>query len=505
MLTEVKRAPAGTPQAQQDRLRSGDTAIIICFALAAVILSSRLWLAQVWGSALPFMDEWDVEAISLYRPWLDGTLRFTDLLKPHNEHYLFLTRLVDLGFFILYDRWEPWSQIVLNAALHAGTAALLNAWFWNSLSAQGRVGMTVGLAVIFTATCGWQNALLGIQSQVYFSSLFAVLGLGGLILTPFFSVRWWLGWFAALMGLFCFAGGVLAALAGVIAMVAFRPGCLATKKGWLSQLLVVAVVVLGLSIYVEPLGQLPLHAKTVRQFYEVFARCLAWPHVNSSWMWLVMQLPLAVLIVTRWLRRSSPDRIEHFAVALAVFASLQAAAVANNRAAGLIDWRPLSRYQDPLLLGAAANCFAALRLANRYGRSGRLLAIGWSAAAAIGLLILTTTNLTLNLPYKRAQDTESIAQVRTYLATGDFGVFSRDPRFTGPHPNPDIVKQVLDDPLLRPVLPKIFFSDRAESAPGMKPSLITQGRALFVLSSLILLATLAFKMRSASEQTQSYK
>ena len=91
------RAPATAPC---DRRR-----LIVCTTLAALVFASRAWLAQVWGSALPFWDEWDLEAVGLYRTWMDGTLRLGDLFHAHNEHRLLLTRLVDLGFFVLYGRW----------------------------------------------------------------------------------------------------------------------------------------------------------------------------------------------------------------------------------------------------------------------------------------------------------------------------------------------------------------------------------------------------------------
>jgi hypothetical protein len=416
-------------------------AALVFAALVGLVFASRAWLAHAWGSAVPFWDEWDVEAVGVYRPWLDGALTLRDLLKAHNEHHLFLTRVADLGFFLAYGRWEPWSQIMLNAALHAATAAALAALFWPALPPRMRPSFVVGVAVLFTAICGWQNALLGIQSQVYFSSLLAVGALAGLTLAPPWTGRWWLGWLAALLALYTFAGGVFAALAAVITGVIFLPRDQRTTASWTAQALVAAVAAVGLFLFVEPARQVPLHAQDFVQFYASFARCLSWPHVNSPGLWVLMQLPVMALLVDRYRRRVPLDPIERLAVALVIFAVFQAAAVAHNRAAGLLDARPLSRYQDPLLLGAAAQWFIALRLAASHARAGRLLAAGWAAAAAFGLLSLTTTNLSLNLPYKRAQDIANLAQVRTYLATRDATVFTRDPLYPGPHPNPQVVQR----------------------------------------------------------------
>lgn len=489
-----ERSGAATPTATLPPARRfwrGRPAII-CAALAALVFASRAWLAHAWGSAVPFWDEWDVEAMALYRPWLNGTLTFGDLLKAHNEHHLFLTRVADLGFFLLYGRWEPWSQIILNAALHAATATALAALFWSALPPRLRAGFVCGVAVLFTAICGWQNALLGIQSQVYFSSLLAVGALAGLTLAPPWTRRWWLGWAAALLALFTFAGGVFAALAAVIVGAIFPPRDRRTKGTWAALAFVAAVAVFGLSLFVEPAGQVPLHSQGLVQFYATFVRCLSWPHVNSPVLWLLMQLPLAALVVERWRRRAPLDDIERFALGLAVFAVFQAAAVAHNRAAGLLDARPLSRYQDPLLLGVTAQWFAVLRLAARHGRTSRLLALAWSGAAALGLLTLTTANLSLNLPYKRAQDIANLAQVRAYLATHDATVFTRDPLYPGPHPDPRAVQRVLDDPVLRPVLPEIFFSSAAESDPATQPWVIAHGRLLVLIALAVFAAALAW-------------
>lgn len=460
---------------------------IVCAALAAFVFASRAWLAQVWGSVLPYWDEWDLEAVGLYRPWLDGTLHLGDLFKPHNEHRLFLTRLCDIGFFVLYGRWAPWAQIVLNAALHAATAAALAALFWRPLTSRARTGFVAGLAFLFAATAGWQNALYGIQSQVYFVSLLAVGALAGLTLAPVLTRVWWAGWAAAVLALFSLASGVLAALAALVVGILFTPvERWRTVRHWIGLGLLGAIVAFGLLGFTEPPGQVDLHAQNVAQFYSAFSRSLGWPHVNSPFLWVIMQLPLIALLGVRWHRREPLSALDRCALALLAFAVLQASAVAHNRANGLVEFRPLSRYQDPLLLGVAVQLYAALQLASTCGRAGRLLAIGWSTTAAVGLLTLTTINLTFNLPYKRAQDIAGLAQVRAYLVSGDATVFTRDPAHPAPHPNPKVIQGVLDDPVLRPVLPIAFFTDYPGPAGEPPPWVIAHGRTLTLVTFLTL-------------------
>ena len=94
-----------------------------------LVFASRAWLIQVWGSPVPFWDEWGAEGLDLYRPWLTGTLRWSDLFAAHNEHRIALTRLADLALFMAQGRWNVWSELILNAVLHASTAAALSAIF----------------------------------------------------------------------------------------------------------------------------------------------------------------------------------------------------------------------------------------------------------------------------------------------------------------------------------------------------------------------------------------
>lgn len=107
--------PNGAPRSAYARYDSVVTALLVfgfvCFA--------RLWLVRAFGSPVPYWDQWEAEAHTLYRPWLDGTFHGSVLFSPHNEHRIVLTRLVDLGLFAATGRWETWWLLVLNAALNA--------------------------------------------------------------------------------------------------------------------------------------------------------------------------------------------------------------------------------------------------------------------------------------------------------------------------------------------------------------------------------------------------
>ena len=467
--------------------------------LAAFVFAARVWLIRAGGSVVPTWDQWDAEAALLYPRWLDGTLSFSDLFSGHNEHRIALTRLADLALFAAGGGWNPWAQLLLNAALHAAAAAGLAAWFWPTLEGRARAGFIAALAVLFSCPAGWQNALWGFQSQVYFGNLLAVAALGALTLAAPLGRTWWLGWIATLLALFANAGGTLMAGAALaVGLVTLRAA--PSRRATLVALAALAALIaIGFALKVEVPQHAGLRARSVGEWLAVFSRCLAWPHVNTGWLAVIVQAPLVVLLLWQWLRGTALDGPTRLALALALLSVLHAAAIAHSRGAGLPDHRPLSRYQDPLLLGAAAQAFAACALARLGSPPLRWLAFGWFAVVAAGLITLTETNLTLNLPYKRAQDAASHRLILEYRATGRADVFSRDADFRGPHPESATVMRVLDDPRLRRTLPPALLLP-ADDPQQRPPAVVRHAPVLAAVAALALAAALigATRVRRAT-------
>ena len=75
-------------------------------ALLLVILGAKLWIIQVYGSPLPYWDQWD-EAKLVFKPWLEGHLTWGALFAAHNEHRIVFTRLLDLLELRLNGQWDP--------------------------------------------------------------------------------------------------------------------------------------------------------------------------------------------------------------------------------------------------------------------------------------------------------------------------------------------------------------------------------------------------------------
>jgi hypothetical protein len=483
--------PTETPAPSAFRRLDGLSALL----LGAFVFLARAWLIERWGSAVPFWDQWDAEALSLYRPWLTDSLRWMELFAAHNEHRIVLTRLADLVLLECAGSWNPWWQMLLNAALHALSATALFLVMRPSLKDSAHPTALAGLALLFAVPTGWQNALWGFQSQVYFGNLLALLALAGLAAGPPFYLRWWLGWLSGLLAFFANGAGLLVAIAAlpVVALsLGFRGA--PTRHTLIPLLVVLALLPVGWMLHADIPHHDYLRAKDWSGFLTVALHGLSWPWVNSLWAWLPLQAPAVWLMMVLIKTRRRPDASERFLLGLAFWAMLQAAAIAWSRGAGLPDGRPLSRYQDPLLLGAAASFLILVRLITQHPRA-RIAGLLWGGCLLAGLLTLSTHVLTLNLPFKRQQDATGLAQIHAYLATRDSRVFVHAPGAAPLHPNSVVVQQVLDDPVLRPVLPVGFFDPTARP-----PAIVIHAPWLTLLALAGLLIPLGLRAVSGSRR-----
>jgi hypothetical protein len=565
-------------------LSSTSGAVFHLTAVAACVLAARWWLVQTWGSPLPYWDQWDAEALGLYRPWLLGTFEWSQLFAPHNEHRIALTRLADLALFVWSGEWRPGDQLILNAILHTliamGIAVVFIRWL---RPGWARAAWTGFIIFLFALPAGWQNALWGFQSQVYFANLLALAAMVGLVLAPAPFVAdlpeavapvagvgdaglsvivppvagvgdagppqrsgvsdsgcgnagsrgglrragWWLALIAGILAPFGNAGGLLALPAAAIGLLvatlargriaqeetenpklparsaapqatsgpvpvsrssasaerADQNGHIRLRRhktksssgnlvGLLSLLrpfcpvliVVTATVITVWLLRVDVPGHAYLKAKSATQFLRVLGHTLAWPGMQHAALALVMQAPLVLWLIVAWRRRLFTG-VDAVAVGLVAWALLQAAAIAYSRGAGLPEDRPLSRYHDPLLLGVAVQGYCVIRLAVELARPGRLLAFGWATLFSAGALQLTTVNLSMHLPYKRSQDRAALAALYEFLSSRDDAVLQDYPTL---HPNAAVVRDVMQNETLRPVLPLRPTADCADGPSSVR-------------------------------------
>ncbi len=137
-------------------------------ALAAAVYVWRFRLG------IPYWDGWELvpDVQKLYA----GTLTLADLWRPHNEHRLFLPRLILLGLARL-TRWNDGYEVALNLAAAGATAALLVAQWRRSAAALGlpsALPLVPLLTLLVFALTQWENWLWGWQFIFYLETLTAV-------------------------------------------------------------------------------------------------------------------------------------------------------------------------------------------------------------------------------------------------------------------------------------------------------------------------------------------
>lgn len=472
-----------------------------------IILGSRLWLVQGFGSALPFWDQWGAEATYLYLPHIRGTLTIGDLFAPHNEHHIFLTRIVSLGLLLLNGTWDPLLQMTLNALLYAGVGAFL----LRALSTPAHLTWGVAVALLFSLPFGWQNTLGGFQLQMYLMIGLSLLFLWCMTCAPSPRWRWLGGGSCAVLLLFTMASGFLACTAFLGA--ALLHACTAGGRGRFGQMLpalalCLGVTVAGLLLKVTVPSHHALQAETASGFTLAFASYLGWPlslfPVLGSGLpgagalfpaALLLWLPF-LLLLRRFMAERDPSPRMVLLVATGIWVVLQVAAAAYARGSNIF---PSSRYQDYFAIGILVNLSSLLALGYTPKPAGWrvscLLPLLWTMGIGAGLLLVTGMNAVHDLPEKRAQQAAGVEHVRRFLTTGDSGALTGKPRYDIPHHDAATLARLLADDDIRRILPP---SVGGSAGPGrFKPLLDTllASGAFIAAAGAILLAGTALRRR----------
>ena len=427
---------------------------LMAFCLVAV---AQLWLVAAAGTDIPFHDQWDVEGRGLYPALREGTARVADLFRAHNEHRIFWTHLLNRGLFSLNGQWDPLVQLVAGAFLHAAGAALLVAGMIRGAGGALRWFLALVVSLFCLPLAGWHNALWGFQSQVYFAGLFALAAFA-LLAGPAVSTR-------------RMVAGALAALA---AMLAMGPGLLVPivlvgglllrwreGRAQLRDAIPVAVLALMAWWLHQPVTEhAALRAGSPGQFFSALGRLLAWPHTAQPWAALILNLPLAVFFGGRLLKQRAAVAGEDFVALLAGWALLVAGAAAWSRGGGAEFAAGVpSRYADFIVLLPLANAWCVVTIAQSAAPRIRLVAAGWGVFVLIGWVGLSA-EVIRGIVLPRARDREApVRLIQEFQRTGNAAVFAGQPRLLVPHPNPESVRAVLQDPRMRGVLPPSLQPD----------------------------------------------
>lgn len=482
--------------------RADVTEPAVLLALAACllgILGAKLWLIAHYAVAMPFWDQWDSEGAGLYKPYLTGTLKLSDLIGPHSEHRILFTRLIGLGLLQANGFWDPLAQMIVNAVLHTATIGLVIVTLTHALDAASRVALFVFALVINAVPFGSENTLWGFQTQFYLLPLFGFLGLFLLRDAPAGSARWWLGTLIAVASYFTAASGALT-LAAAIA-VALAQCFTGSRRGWreLAGVTLHAVLTLAMIMDVPSVpGHAVLKATSVEQFLVALVTAAGWPLVTLGWASglraaavVLINLPLMLTAIRLMIERPAIDDRRWLYLGAGAWVGLQVVSLAYGRATGV--WAP--RYFDIFTLGLVVNavCLLHLQLTARPARMrlAMLATAIWFGVVLSGAGQKALNRVTAELAVKRAMSLTQQTNLMNYLATGDFAHLSNKAPFDIPHPSAEFLRDIVTDPVIRAILPPSLFGKSDQSrfdavALRQGPSLIPIGLALLLLALLAL-------------------
>jgi hypothetical protein len=376
-------------------LRSARTEERWLFGGYFLLLVGLRWLTiRYFGFSSPFWDYWQFPW-TVYFPFEDGALSWKSLFAPVNEHRIFFTRIGSLAWFRLNGQWDNAYEAALNSLFFAAVCFGLILALWR---AAGRcyAALIGGLVVVFCALpFSWENTVWANQSQFYFFVGLSFLTLWLMGFSRPFSARWWLGCAAAFWAMFTVGSGMMAVITAV-GLSIYR--LVRAPRDWRAVLptLLAGLVVAGLNypfmIHQHNVG---MQTKNVAQFLATFGKTMSWPFVTQEWFWPLLWLPLAGLVISAFVSRRKPDRLELWIIGLGGWCFLNALGMGLYR--GGFSGGPASRYMDITALAALVNALSLLWLMSRpdavWQKPVRRFSAVWAALMTYGVMAITLYQL----------------------------------------------------------------------------------------------------------------
>jgi hypothetical protein len=426
-----------------------------------------------FGMTTPYWDQWDAEIDRLYRPWIDGALRWQSMIAPHNEHRVFTGRVLALLLFVLRGNvLDVMLEITVNAILH--TAALL--LLLNGLSGmfsenRQKFFFTLFAALIFAMPLGVENLLIN-NSALYFLILFSILFLRAVSdgTTQVGSV-WYFSVLAnGLLACLSFASGALTLAAGIALLGYQWISGVRRNRSTLVIIVVLSVMMLA-AVYFTP--SLPGHShyrsRSVTDFVISILRMTGG---------LVFYIPSASFMLRQIRRKPHAGDSSWFLFALCLWIMGQMVVIAYGRGHSNVL---TSRYLDLYTIGFVANLaalFANMRDSESKWSSNPIKAWVFLLFTGFGIFL---PQIIRNLESMKANSIEYEQRVRRYLVTHDATALE-EPGAVIPYPDPARLRKLLDQRIVQSILPANLTADGADLSKSKKGS---REKIIFLAGSVL--------------------
>jgi hypothetical protein len=482
---------------------------LLLASLFLIFLGSRAVTINYSGTSVPFLDEWDGEAASVLRPYIEGKLAISDLLGFFSEHIIFFTRIMALATLKVSGYWDVVLQMIVNAAVDAATVIGVSFALSRVLPGVWALAAVICYTLMATIPISGDSILMGFQTQFYFLMALSFGSLWFLADARAWSPRWALGVFCAVASFFAMASGALtfaAAMALHLSQVASG-----RRKGWqewlgVSALAAAAVLAVGLVPHVPETEYLRPHS--LPQFFSSLLHFASWPAPAA--VAPVTMLPSAVFCLQTFRDRPALSDARWFNVAAFGWILLQLVVLAAGRGAAPVA----NRYFELLLIGVAINLTSVLWLLTRALQScsiGRASKI-WISVCLVGWLAVIAASMAheeRRLPgyfnYRREVAETQARNLRGYLASGDASYLAGAPGVDIPYPDAGRLRELLDMPEIRSALPPMLLSRDAppNGIEAFKRNFLAYGYIWISSGVLLLILTVAFQIWSSNRSMEA--
>ena len=459
-----------------------------------VIAGVKVLLIQRLGSPTPYWDQWMVEAVGVYIPYLSHTLTFEQLLPFLSEHRPVLPRLAWLALLILNGTWDPIVQMLVGVALHIAAIGCLLIGL-SRLFELDRLLLLLGFALLmWTVPFGWDNTLAGGQMPFYFLLVLSAPSLLLLSHAKAWSAEWLLGTLLAALGYFSVASGAIILPAAVA--LALTQIALGQRKGvreFAGVALQAAIAVAALHDLLAYGHRMTPADMSLRQLFNSLMISASWPVAAGAWPVVLQIVPAALvnapilILAVRMLRERPHLRDPRwFYLGIAAWLMLQLIAVSLARAGGTIQ----SRYTDIFTVGTILNFAALLMLtANRTAPRRALLSCGaalWIFAVTLGAGQKAGSSVIDGVSWRYAGGQRQTENVRRFLATGDYAALDKKPdSYDIPFPSGETLRDLLTSPALRAILPAELTG--AKERRPLRDMVLAQGPLLIAIGLALLM------------------
>jgi len=408
-----------------------------------IVLGVKLIIVAGFGSSVPFWDQWDAEADLLYRPFLEGSLRISDLFASHNEHRIFTAKVLGLGLFILNKGvFDPMLEMYVNALLHVGALAVLLFLMQKGIPGSMKPLLLTFATILFAVPFGRENTLAGFQSQFYFLMLFSFLLLWSVHRFESAPLKWLaVVALAAFLSFFSMASGALsiAAAAGLL-FVRWLAGI--DRKAPSAVLSVMLLVAFVLAVTSTPV--IAHHAGLKAQDPLEFTIAVVAATGGG-----ILYLPLAVFMFRQLIRPPSAGSHSWFIFSLGLWMFGQILAIAYGRGDEILT----SRYLDLFAVGILLNAYCLMILIHEGLRPvlARNCTVFWMFLVITGLGAFTP-RIIREIEDKKMVTIRNQENVNGYLMTGNVAFLQKAPYSEIPYPDAARLKSLLDNPTIAGIL-----------------------------------------------------